>query len=88
MADKECDMAIIGARQESLRVVAKTAVELGLPAPGFAASLACFDAFRSAWLPANLIQAQRDYFGAHTCERRDFPGKLPHTVWQKTEEDS
>jgi 6-phosphogluconate dehydrogenase len=77
-----------GSRQESLRIVVKTAAELGLPAPGFSASLAYFDAFRSAWLPANLIQAQRDYFGAHTYERRDMPGKFLHTVWKKTEEES
>jgi len=78
----------IGSRQKSLRSVVKTAAELGLPAPGFSASLAYLDAYRSAWLPANLIQAQRDYFGAHTYERKDMPGKFLHTEWKDTEEDT
>ncbi len=78
----------IGARQKSLRAVVKTAAELGLPAPGFSASLAYLDAYRSAWLPANLIEAQRDYFGAHTYERKDVPGKFLHTQWKKMEENS
>ena len=78
----------IGSRQESLRAVTKTAADLGLPAPGFSASLAYFDAYRSAWLPANLIQAQRDYFGAHTYERKDMPGKFLHTEWSKREENT
>ncbi|MGA2027985.1 MAG: NADP-dependent phosphogluconate dehydrogenase [Syntrophobacteraceae bacterium] len=72
----------VNARQKSLRTVAATAAELGVPAPGFSASLAYLDAYRSAWLPANLIQAQRDYFGAHTYERKDMPGKFLHTVWR------
>ncbi len=78
----------IVSKQGSLRAVVKTAAELGLPAPGFSASLCYFDAYRSAWLPANLIQAQRDYFGAHTYERKDMPGKSLHTVWKKTEKNS
>jgi len=72
----------VNARQKSLRTVVATAAELGVPAPGFSASLAYLDAYRSAWLPANLIQAQRDYFGAHTYERKDMPGKFLHTVWR------
>ncbi len=75
----------VDSRQQSLRAVVTTAAELGLPAPGFSASLAYFDAYRSAWLPVNLIQAQRDYFGAHHYERKDMPGKLFHTEWSKTE---
>jgi 6-phosphogluconate dehydrogenase len=47
-------------------------------------SLAYFDGYRSAWLPANLIQAQRDYFGSHTYERIDQKGQF-HTEWQKSE---
>jgi len=78
----------VNARQESLRAVAATAADLGIPAPGFSASLAYLDAYRSAWLPANLIQAQRDYFGAHTYERKDMPGKILHTVWRKVEENT
>jgi len=51
-------------------------------APGLMVSLAYLDGFRSAWLPANLIQAQRDYFGAHTYERIDAKGTF-HTEWEK-----
>jgi 6-phosphogluconate dehydrogenase len=69
-------------RQGDLREVVKTAVALGLPAPGFMASLAYFDAYRSKRLPANLIQAQRDFFGAHTYERLDAAGSF-HTEWEK-----
>ena len=70
------------ARQEDLRTVVRTAAERGIPAPGLMASLAYFDAYRSAWLPANLIQAQRDYFGEHTYERIDAKGVF-HTRWQE-----
>ena len=70
------------ARQGDLRDVVEAAVELGLPAPGLMMSLAYFDAYRSARLPANLIQAQRDYFGAHTYERLDAPGTF-HTEWDQ-----
>jgi 6-phosphogluconate dehydrogenase len=63
------------------RVVA-TAVELGLPMPAMSAALAYYDGYRSARLPANLLQAQRDYFGAHTYERVDRPrGEFHHTNW-------
>jgi 6-phosphogluconate dehydrogenase len=68
------------ARIPDLRAVAATAAALGIPAPGLMASLAYYDAFRSARLPANLIQAQRDYFGAHTYQRTDMPGTF-HTQW-------
>ena len=54
----------------------------GVPVPGHMASLGYIDAYRSAWLPANLIQAQRDYFGAHTYERMDTKGTF-HTEWGK-----
>ena len=74
----------VTSRQEDLRAVVQTAVSLGLPLPGFMSALAYFDAYRSAWLPANLIQAQRDYFGAHTYERIDTPG-LVHTAWKDPE---
>jgi 6-phosphogluconate dehydrogenase len=70
------------ARQEDLRTVVRIAAERGIPTPGLMASLAYFDAYRSAWLPANLIQAQRDYFGAHTYERMDAKGVF-HTRWQE-----
>ncbi|MCX5892455.1 MAG: NADP-dependent phosphogluconate dehydrogenase [Deltaproteobacteria bacterium] len=69
-------------RQRDLRDVVSVAVDLGLPAPGLMMTLAYFDAYRSARLPANLIQAQRDYFGAHTYERLDAPGAY-HTQWDQ-----
>ena len=63
------------------RVVAK-AVEAGVPVPAFTTALAFFDGYRSQRLPANLLQAQRDYFGAHTYERVDKPrGQFFHTNW-------
>ncbi|MGO9018769.1 MAG: NADP-dependent phosphogluconate dehydrogenase [Syntrophobacteraceae bacterium] len=68
--------------QEDLRQVVCRAAELGVPAPGLMVSLGYLDAYRSAWLPANLIQGQRDYFGAHTYERIDAKGTF-HTVWEK-----
>uniref|UniRef100_T1JHS4 6-phosphogluconate dehydrogenase, decarboxylating n=1 Tax=Strigamia maritima TaxID=126957 RepID=T1JHS4_STRMM len=67
--------------QESWRLVIMEAVKLGIPTPCFATALAFYDGFRLANLPANLIQAQRDYFGAHTYERIDAPGKVVHTNW-------
>jgi 6-phosphogluconate dehydrogenase len=69
-------------RQDSLRVVVCMATQLGLPTPAFTASLAYWDSYRSAWLPANLIQALRDCFGAHGYERTDRPG-IFHTDWRK-----
>jgi 6-phosphogluconate dehydrogenase len=63
------------------RVVARSA-EMGIPVPAFATALAFYDGYRSERLPANLIQAQRDYFGAHTYERVDKPrGEFFHTNW-------
>jgi len=54
----------------------------GIPLPAMSGALAFFDGYRSAWLPANLLQAQRDYFGAHTYERIDRPrGEFFHTNW-------
>lgn len=68
-------------RQDDLRSCIITAIKLGIPMPAFMASLCYFDAYRSAQSPANLIQAQRDYFGAHTYERIDKKGSF-HTEWQ------
>ena len=73
------------ANQEDLRGVVCTAAQLGLPAPGFMTALGYLDGYRSAWLPANLIQAQRDYFGAHTYERIDAKGTF-HTEWGRGED--
>jgi 6-phosphogluconate dehydrogenase len=72
--------AAVQARQAAWRFALKTAIDLGVPAPGMSASLAYFDSYRSARLPANLIQAQRDYFGAHTFERVDQAGVF-HADW-------
>jgi 6-phosphogluconate dehydrogenase len=58
------------------------AVDAGISTPGMSASLSYFDTYRCSWLPANLIQAQRDLFGAHTYERIDRPGSF-HTEWTK-----
>jgi 6-phosphogluconate dehydrogenase len=67
-------------RQGDLRKIACTAAEWGLPTPALMVSLAHFDGYRNAWLPTNLTQAQRDYFGAHTYERVDEKGTF-HTEW-------
>lgn len=68
--------------QEDLRQMVGQAAEMGVPIPGLMVSLGYLDSYRSAWLPANLIQAQRDYFGAHTYERIDNKGVF-HTAWEK-----
>jgi 6-phosphogluconate dehydrogenase len=65
----------------ALRVVVNAALQAGLPAPGMAASVFYLDAWRSPRLPADLIQAQRDYFGSHTYRRIDRPGVF-HTQWE------
>jgi len=72
----------VAEHQEDLRRVVCQAAESGIPVPGLMVSLGYLDAYRSAWLPANLIQAQRDYFGAHTYERIDAKGSF-HTEWEK-----
>jgi len=59
-----------------------TACQYGVAVPAFAASLAYFDSYRQARLPSNLLQAQRDFFGAHTYERIDKPG-IFHTEWME-----
>jgi len=68
--------------QPAWRRVVATAVELGIPLPAMSAALAYYDGYRHERLPANLLQAQRDYFGAHTYERIDKPrGEFFHTNW-------
>ncbi len=69
-------------QQEDLRASVCQAVNAGVPIPGLMVSLGYLDALRSPWQPANLIQAQRDYFGAHTYARIDAPGTF-HTDWEK-----
>ncbi|MBR8124652.1 NADP-dependent phosphogluconate dehydrogenase [Burkholderia multivorans] len=66
--------------QASLREVVVAAVKAGVPVPAFASAVAYFDSYRSERLPANLVQAQRDFFGAHTFERTDKPGSF-HANW-------
>jgi 6-phosphogluconate dehydrogenase len=74
--------AMIEGCQNSWRRVVARAVENGVPVPAFTTALAFYDGYRSERLPANLLQAQRDYFGAHTYERVDQPrGKFFHTNW-------
>jgi 6-phosphogluconate dehydrogenase len=68
--------------QRAWRNVVAMAAKKGIPTPAFATALAFYDAYRSDRLPANLLQAQRDYFGAHTYERVDKPrGEFFHTNW-------
>ncbi|MDD5459560.1 MAG: NADP-dependent phosphogluconate dehydrogenase, partial [Phycisphaerae bacterium] len=68
--------------QDSWRNVVKPAVEFGIPLPTISAALAFYDGYRAERLPANLLQAQRDYFGAHTYERVDKQrGEFFHTNW-------
>ncbi len=74
--------AAVEKAQPAWRHVVTTAVELGIPVPAFFAALAYFDSYRSERLPANLLQAQRDYFGAHTYRRVDKPAEGPlHSDW-------
>ncbi len=72
-------------RLNDLRGMVLTAAGLGIPVPGFMSALAYIDSLRSTHLPANLIQAQRDFFGAHTYERVDQRGVF-HTQWSKVQE--
>ncbi|WP_088102609.1 NADP-dependent phosphogluconate dehydrogenase [Halalkalibacter urbisdiaboli] len=68
--------------QDAWREVVAEAIKRGIPVPGFASGLAYFDSYRTATLPANLLQAQRDYFGAHTYQRIDKEGTF-HTNWME-----
>ena len=71
--------------QESWRRVVSRAVRWGVPVPATSSALAFYDGYRQAWLPANLLQSQRDYFGAHTYERVDRPrGEFFHTRWTES----
>ena len=76
---------IIKDTQENWRVAVTAAVQQGVAVPAFGASLAYFDSYRSERLPANLLQSQRDFFGAHTYERIDKPGVF-HTEWMKSDD--
>jgi 6-phosphogluconate dehydrogenase len=79
----------VEASQEAWRRVVAKAVENGIPVPSISSALSFFDGYRTERLPANLIQAQRDYFGAHTYERVDKPrGEFFHTNWTGTGGDA
>jgi 6-phosphogluconate dehydrogenase len=73
--------AKIATRQEAWRRIVKLGVDNGIGLPAFSSSLAYYDTYRRDRLPGNLIQAQRDYFGAHTYERTEKPGTFIHTQW-------
>jgi 6-phosphogluconate dehydrogenase len=77
---------ILEKTQSNWRYAISQAVEAGIAVPAFTASLGYFDSYRQPRLPANLLQAQRDFFGAHTYERIDKPGVF-HTEWMDSEEE-
>jgi 6-phosphogluconate dehydrogenase len=77
--------AIIAKTQRTWRIAVAEAVQHGVAVPAFSASLAYFDSYRQPRLPSNLLQAQRDFFGAHTYERVDKPGVF-HTEWLATDD--
>ncbi|HEY4337951.1 MAG TPA: NADP-dependent phosphogluconate dehydrogenase [Puia sp.] len=79
----EGDIAqLLQAKKQNMRAVLIHAIHMGYPVAGLMAALSYFDAYRSERMPTNLIQAQRDYFGAHTYQRIDEPGVF-HTEWNK-----
>jgi 6-phosphogluconate dehydrogenase len=81
LLDSQFTQAVTSA-EANWRKVVSTAVTLGIPMPSTSASLAYFDSYRSAELPQNLTQAQRDFFGAHTYQRKDDPhGPFVHSDW-------
>ena len=77
---------ILGSNQEAVRRVVTLAIQAGIPVPTFSSALAYYDSYRSPVLPANLIQAQRDLFGAHTYQRVDRPGTF-HFHWNQGREE-
>lgn len=75
---------VVTKNQDDWRMVVAKSVEFGVPIPAFSSALAYYDSYRAERLPANLLQAQRDYFGAHTYERVDKPrGEFFHTEWME-----
>jgi 6-phosphogluconate dehydrogenase len=74
------NLASLADVQANWRHVVATAATVGVPMPAFMSALAYYDGYRHARLPANLLQAQRDYFGAHTYQRTDKPGTF-HAEW-------
>ena len=84
MLDQKVASLLKGSEQ-SMRTVVSTATSSGVAIPAYASSLSYFDTIRSEHMPTNLIQAQRDYFGAHTYERVDKEGVF-HTDWLQREQ--
>ena len=78
--------AELNARQASWRRIVTLSVASGIAAPALSSSIAYFDAYRRDYLPANLTQAQRDYFGGHSFERTDRPGVF-HAIWSDAHKD-
>jgi len=78
---EQCISGLLNNMQSNWRACVQTAIHLGIPCPSIAASLQYFDSYRLKRLPANLIQAQRDFFGAHSFERTDKDGEY-HIQWQ------
>jgi 6-phosphogluconate dehydrogenase len=72
--------SIVADYQDAARQVVSIAIQSGIPVPGLTSALSYYDSYRTAALPANLLQAQRDYFGAHTYQRVDKEGTF-HTDW-------
>jgi 6-phosphogluconate dehydrogenase len=72
---------VLQAKEQGLRAVTALSVQHAIPAAGLMSALSYFDVYRSKQLPINLLQAQRDYFGAHTYQRVDMPGVF-HTEWE------
>ncbi len=81
LMDEKLSMKLMQVQIDTRKII-QIGLETGIPLPGIMTSIAYYDSYRSAWLPANLVQAQRDYFGAHTYERNDRDGKF-HTSWNK-----
>jgi 6-phosphogluconate dehydrogenase len=75
----------IASRQDAWRRIVTLGISNGIGLPAFSGSLAYYDSYRRARLPGNLIQAQRDFFGAHTYERSDNPGTFIHTEWAQAQ---
>jgi 6-phosphogluconate dehydrogenase len=74
---------LLASLKNSMKAIVTSGIQNNIPLPCFSASLAYYDSYHSGWLPANLLQAQRDFFGAHTYERLDKPG-IFHTNWNET----
>jgi 6-phosphogluconate dehydrogenase len=84
LMDEKLSMKLMQVQMDTRKII-QIALETGISLPAMMGSISYYDSYRSGWLPANLIQAQRDYFGAHTYERNDREGVF-HTLWNHKEE--